>query len=210
MAKRFTDSEIWKRQRWFKKLTPDHKLVFFYIKDQCTHWGMWNIDCIDLMEDTGVENFILENFIDSVNTEYDKITGKKINKKRILLMPDNVLLITGFLQFQWENKAGILNLNAPAVKHGMQAIIANDLIDMYLSEGFITLDKSFEGLASIDEKITKIEGIVGNPSKVLGSGKVGDISTLNFKNDDNTKTGATNSQGKAVLSKSVAQIGSNK
>jgi hypothetical protein len=72
MAKRLGDTDIWKKQRWFRKLIPDYKLAFLYIKDQCDHAGIWNIDCTDLVEDLGIQEFDLDQFIVACNTEYDK------------------------------------------------------------------------------------------------------------------------------------------
>lgn len=213
MAKRFTDNEIWKKQRWFKKLSPTDKLVFFYIKDQCTHWGIWNIDCIELMEDTGLENFDLNSFIESVNTEYDKITGSKINKKRLILLPNNLLWITGFLQFQWENKAGLLNLNAGAVKHGLQSLYSMKLLEMCVNEGFIIIDEGSmtlddgsvtldEGSMTLDPKTLKTKKIIGwlsNACQALGrgKGKVDINNNLNYKR--NGKPVNFDAQGAEIL-----------
>lgn len=104
MAKRHTDSEIWTRQRWFKKLSKDYKLAFFYIKDMCDNIGVWNIDCADLVEDTGIEDFDLSDFIAHCNKEYDKRTGKPTSKVRLKIINETELWITGFCQFQYENK----------------------------------------------------------------------------------------------------------
>ena len=104
MAKKYTDSEIWKRQRWFKKLSKDYKLAFFYIKDMCDNIGVWKIDCADLLEDTGIDEFNLSNFIKCCNKEYDKITGNLITKERMKIINENELWITGFVQFQYESK----------------------------------------------------------------------------------------------------------
>ena len=104
MAKKYTDSEIWKRQRWFKKLSKDYKLAFFYIKDMCDNAGVWRIDCGDLMEDTGIEEFDLTDFINQCNKEFDKNTGKLIKKDRLKIIDEKDLWITGFIQFQYENK----------------------------------------------------------------------------------------------------------
>lgn len=43
MAKRFTDSEKWKK-RFFKKLCCKYKLLWLYILDDCNHAGIWDID----------------------------------------------------------------------------------------------------------------------------------------------------------------------
>lgn len=75
MAKRFGDTDIWKKQRWFRKLSPEYKLAFCYIKDQCDHAGIWNIDCTDLIEDLGITEFSVTDFISKCNIEFDKNTG---------------------------------------------------------------------------------------------------------------------------------------
>ena len=40
LAKRFTDTDKWKRE-WFCELDSRAKLVWFYILDQCDHRGVW-------------------------------------------------------------------------------------------------------------------------------------------------------------------------
>jgi hypothetical protein len=43
MAKRFTNTDKWKKQ-WFKKLNTKQKLFWLYILDDCNHAGIWDID----------------------------------------------------------------------------------------------------------------------------------------------------------------------
>lgn len=43
MAKRFTDSDKWKKP-WFRRLQPAHKLLWSYILDNCDHAGIWDVD----------------------------------------------------------------------------------------------------------------------------------------------------------------------
>ncbi len=116
MAKRFGDTDIWKKQRWFRKLTPEYKLAFCYIKDQCDHAGIWKVDCSDLIEDLGLESFDLINFIESINTEYNKISGENIIKDRLVLLKNNIIWITGFIQFQYEGKDKLVKPNNNLVK----------------------------------------------------------------------------------------------
>lgn len=104
MAKKYTDSDIWKRQRWFKKLPKEYKLAFFYIKDMCDNIGIWKIDCLELVEDTGIEGFDLKDFIKYCNIEYDKISGNLTEKDRLKMIGKDELWITGYVQFQYENK----------------------------------------------------------------------------------------------------------
>ena len=109
MAKRFTDNDIWKNQRWFRKLSPQDKLVFYYIKDVCHHSGIWQIDCSDLMDDLGLEDFSLPQFIANINIDFDKINGSKTFKQRLQIVQNNKLWVTGFIQFQYQNKQGFIN-----------------------------------------------------------------------------------------------------
>jgi hypothetical protein len=43
MAKRMTDTDKWKK-RFVRELSPQHKLLWFYILDDCNHAGIWDVD----------------------------------------------------------------------------------------------------------------------------------------------------------------------
>lgn len=141
MAKRLTDTDIWKTQRWFRKLDPLDKLAFCYIKDQCNHAGIWKIDCTDLMEDLGIEDFNLQKFITSINAEFDKMSGKRIRKERVIIVKENFLWITGFVQFQYESKEGKVSPDAAPVKTALQILQGYDILKEAFDKGYITLVK---------------------------------------------------------------------
>lgn len=122
MSKRFTDTDIWKKQRWFRKLSPTNKLVFCYIKDMCNHAGIWRVECSDLIDDLGLEEFNMADFITAVNLEFDKVSGSKINKERLILLDGNLLWLTGFVQFQYEGKEGKVNPDAAPVRTALMAL----------------------------------------------------------------------------------------
>ena len=46
MAKRFTETGKWKK-KWIRELSPEMKLFWFYLLDNCDHAGIWEVD-IDL------------------------------------------------------------------------------------------------------------------------------------------------------------------
>lgn len=48
MAKRFTDTEKWKKQ-WIRALPTEYKLVWIYLLDDCNHAGIWDVD-IDVLK----------------------------------------------------------------------------------------------------------------------------------------------------------------
>jgi len=43
MAKRFTDTEKWKKM-WIRTLPIEYKLFWLYILDDCNHAGIWDVD----------------------------------------------------------------------------------------------------------------------------------------------------------------------
>ena len=43
MAKRFTDSDKWK-DRFFRQLKTEYKLLWLYMWDDCNHAGIWSVD----------------------------------------------------------------------------------------------------------------------------------------------------------------------
>ena len=43
MAKRFTDTGKWKK-KWIRELSPEMKLFWFYLLDNCDHAGIWEVD----------------------------------------------------------------------------------------------------------------------------------------------------------------------
>lgn len=188
MAKRFTDTGLWKDQRWFRKLSPTHKLAFCYIKDQCNHAGLWKIDCSDLIEDLGLDSFDFEVFIASINTEYDKTTGAKILKDRIIVVK-NFLWITGFIQFQYENKAKEVSISAP-VKTAFLNYIGLDILHTSVSKGYVTLTKDLiEKYVSLNDNLLTL-------TKELQSG----YTTAKDKDKDkdkDTSKGIENKKGKS-------------
>lgn len=144
MAKRFSETDIWKRQRWFRKLLPEYKLSFFYIKDQCDHAGFWNIDCSDLIDDLGIERFDLSDFIKHCNTEYDKENGSIIKKERVVLINNGYLWITGFIQFQYQGKEGLVNPYAAPVRTALQSLIKYKVLSEAFDKSFVTLTEPFD------------------------------------------------------------------
>lgn len=140
MPKRFTDTEIWKEQRWFRKLSPAHKLAFLYIKDRCNHAGIWKIDCADLIEDTGLSEFNLNSFIAALNIEFDGVSGKKVSKERGKVIRQKYLWLTGFMQFQYEKADRTIPINNVTTS-AIKILKHNKVFNEGLEKGWITLPK---------------------------------------------------------------------
>ena len=65
MAKRYTDTDKWKKT-FIKKLPPEYKLFWLYILDDCTVSGIWDVDieiarirtgCPDINVDDALAHF---------------------------------------------------------------------------------------------------------------------------------------------------------
>jgi hypothetical protein len=176
MAKRLGDTDIWKKQRWFRKLIPDYKLAFLYIKDQCDHAGIWNIDCTDLVEDLGIQEFDLDQFIVACNTEYDKTTGKVTLKERMRLLDKGYIWVTGFVQFQYKGKEGLVNPYAAPVKTALQILSGLGLLNDGLNKGYITLTEGLpEGYLTPKDKDKDKDKLYSNKNEKNGK------SVVNFK-----------------------------
>lgn len=142
MAKRFTETDIWKKQRWFKKLHPIYKLVWAYVKDECDHAGIWKIECTDLIDDLGIEDsFSLNDFISQCNIEYDKMNGGKVHRERVKVINENLLWLTGFIQFQYENKEKIIQIHAGPVRSALQRLNGLGIYAEALRKGYIRLSE---------------------------------------------------------------------
>lgn len=144
MANRLNDNTIWKKQRWFKKLSPINKLAWKYIVDTCDHAGIYKIDYGEIVDDLGIEDFDLCDFIDSCNMDFDKETGKKIKRERLILVDKTTLWITGFIRFQYENKSDLLvKTNSPAIYSALSILYGLKLLKIAEEKDFFKLSEPY-------------------------------------------------------------------
>jgi len=211
MAKRFGDTDIWKKQRWFRKLIPEYKLSFLYIKDQCDHAGIWNIECTDLIEDLGISEFNLADFVSACNTEYDKNTGKITLKERIRILDKGYMWVTGFIQFQYKGKEGLVNPYAAPVKTALQILAGYKLLEEALNKGHITLTQGLselpQGLLNLPEGLPDfVVGLVTPKEKDKDKDKEGLTNNAKNKNGSGTKfSGNFKAQGEELLAQRYAR-----
>jgi hypothetical protein len=91
MAKRFTDTEKWKKSL-LRTIPPKYKLLWLYICDDCDHAGIWNVD-IEVASIRIGEQIFLDEAV--------KILGEKIQ----IFDGGEKWFIQSFIDFQY----GILN-----------------------------------------------------------------------------------------------------
>lgn len=147
MANRLTDTTIWKKQKWFKKLPIKYKLAWKYLTDECNHAGIWKIDISELMEDLGVDDFDFDDFLDRCNKDFDKQTGKGINRQRVMNFKDGYVWITGFMTFQYGGKTQKIGTSNFAVKSAFEILNSFNLYDIGIMMKYFELElpKGAEG-----------------------------------------------------------------
>lgn len=72
MAKRFTDSEKWKKQ-FFRKLKPAYKCFWIFITDECSHSGIWNVDDPTVIESRIGEKIDLDTALYAFNEDEKRV-----------------------------------------------------------------------------------------------------------------------------------------
>lgn len=94
MAKRFSDTEKWKKL-WFRKLTPVHKCFWEYIRDSCNNAGIWEID------------FELASF--QIGAEINQTEIETVFKKQFIKINDSKWFLTDFIEWQYNCSLEELN-----------------------------------------------------------------------------------------------------
>lgn len=145
MANRYTDTTIWKKQKWFKKLPPIYKLAWKYITDECNHAGIWKIDMSEFLDDIGIESFDLKDFITLCNKDFDKLTGKDIKRQRIIQITTDRLWITGFITFQYGGKDQKVKTTNNIIKSAIELLKTFKIFDLAVNNQYII----FEDLSSV-------------------------------------------------------------
>jgi len=130
MAKRMTDTDKWKK-RFVRELTPQHKLLWFYILDDCNHAGIWEVD-IEVASIRVGENLI-----------YDMLPQSFLDK--IVIFDDgDKWFIPDFIEYQY----GELNQNSNVHKSVL------NLLNKYNLEGYLKGSQRVE--STLKDKDTDI------------------------------------------------------
>ena len=159
MAKRFTDTEKWKKP-FIRGLQGVYKLLWFYITDDCDHAGIWQVD--------------LEVAEIRIGERIDKTQAEKAFADKIYVF-DNCQkwFIPGFISFQY----GELN---PANR------AHNSVIQQLKKNNLMGLISPLEGCKDKDMDKDKDKGDVGEnlvPSEKPAINKMDEVYDSLSKND---------------------------
>lgn len=136
MAKRFTDTDKWKK-KWFRKLPVKYKALWQYLTDNCDKCGVWEVD-FELAEIFIGEELNIDEIKDFFKKQYVELDGGKR------------WFIIDFIEFQY----GLLNPNNPAHKNVYKELLERNLIDSNgaaIKELHSTTEGAIKGLGSTFE-----------------------------------------------------------
>jgi hypothetical protein len=152
MPKRFTDTGKWKR-KWFRSLSPENKLFWHYLLDNCDHAGVWEVD------------FGLASY--QLGVKLDEQETKKTFADKITVFDEGERwFINGFVEFQY----GELKDN----NHAHLSVIK--ILSKYGLNGFHQAHQAKEGQASSPK-----ETLLGDKDKAKDKDK--DMITAKDKNE---------------------------
>lgn len=149
MGKKLTEASKWRNQRWFRLLPPISKLVLCYLEGVCDIDGTWEIDCADLMYDLGLDPpFNLDEFITSVNTQCDKLSGQPIICQRIVKIGTNYLWLVDYVKLQCESmEFNTLNPAGKFVQKAFYKLGAKGVLAEGILRGWIPLSIPIDTLS---------------------------------------------------------------
>ena len=135
MAKRFTDTDKWKKG-FIKRLPAKYKLLWLYILDDCNHAGIWDTD----FEVASIR----------IGSKINEKEAAQVLAEQIKIFDDgNKWFIPKFIDFQY----GQLNENVNAHKSVIKLL---DKYDVYNIEGISPVDVAgFEGEISKPVKLKR-------------------------------------------------------
>lgn len=130
MAKRFTDTAKWKKE-FIKGLKAKHKLLWFYILDDCDHAGIWEVDFEVASLRVGEDLSYNESFV---------ALGEQI-----VVVGKNKWWIKDFISFQYGNLTPKNKMYEPVMsvlrKFNIDPTIPHEIEDLSPINGVKDIDK---------------------------------------------------------------------
>lgn len=137
MAKRFRDTEIWKKS-FYKKLTPPYKLFWSFITDDCSHSGIWDVEDSDIINLRIGEKINLDSAIFAFNEDEKRVHVFDGGKKWFIIP---------FVTFQY----GDLNPNNRLHESVRRELESKDLLTLIPVRGPLNSPKDKEQDKELDK-----------------------------------------------------------
>ena len=143
MSKRFTDSRKW-YDPWFRKLSPENKLFWFYLTDTCDHAGFWKVDL-------EMASFILGH----TYTANDILLAFNADaKNRVIAVRNDLWHIPSFIPFQYGDLKPNNNTHIAIINRLIKAGVRQGLPSPFL--GVKEKDKDKEKVKEKEQSFNKV------------------------------------------------------
>lgn len=141
MGKKLTNAGKWKNERWFRLLPAYYKLALDYIEGVCDVDGTWQINVMDLIDDLKIPApFDFDDFVVSVNTDYDKFSGQPFVCERIRRINKESLWLTYYCNLQMESSDNkTLNPRGHFVWNAFKKLAGKGILGEGLIRGWLPL-----------------------------------------------------------------------
>ena len=116
MAKRFFDTELWKKD-WFLDLPIKHKLLVLFLFENCDCAGIWEF------------NFRLASFLIGETVSIEDVNFINSKKEQFIIFDDKKLYIKDFIEFQYGKLSYNCKPHLPIIKRLTECGIDFELID---------------------------------------------------------------------------------
>jgi hypothetical protein len=92
MAKRFTDTDKWKKP-FIRKLPDDYKIFWLYLCDDCSNVGIWEVSELGVFKERTGKKVTIKKALELFNADGEK--------RAHLFDNDKKLFLPGFITFQY-------------------------------------------------------------------------------------------------------------
>lgn len=155
MAKRFVDTEIWKKA-WFRSLNPKMKCAWIYLCTACDHAGVWDVD-LETMS-----HFIGQRIsMDEISDNF-----------KVVIFNEDKIFIPSFIAFQYGDLDDASRVHLSVVKRLKSLGLWNSETNSYLTlsiplaKGYLTLqDKDKDKEQDKDKDKEQDKAKEGKPKK---------------------------------------------
>lgn len=149
---------LWREERFFQELPFEYKYAYIYIFGESDEAGIWKVNVPQLLRDTGIPTFNIEDFIAKANNDYHIFTGATFKYERLKLHGEEYLVNREYLHYAHGDSEGKVDQSSAAVARAFDRLRAIGELEVVLDKRYIELANptNFEVTAVPAKKIPPI------------------------------------------------------
>ena len=130
MAKRFIDTEIWKK-KWFRELNPAQKSFYFYLISNCDYAGIYEVDF-------DAAKFFIGG---DIELNIENIKASLSEELEIHEISDKKWLILGFLKLQYPAGLNSVKPVIVSIRKRLSDLQLSIIVNKRFGNDFLTIEK---------------------------------------------------------------------